>query len=135
MNENNVSVSFYFENYDWEESTHRIVERETRKITAFISIGIIFIGLIGHWLTIIVLGQKRFRKNPSHVYLLCLALNDSFFLCMHFFEDTIKSLNESYSKQFDAMNPILVNFMVRLNILENFEIACRLINYLRNVLR
>jgi len=135
MIENNLSFSFYFDNYDWEENTHQSVQRETRKITAFISIGIICIGLIGHWLTIIVFGQKRFRKNPSNIYLLCLALNDSFFLCIHFFEDTIKSLNDSYSKQFDKMNPILVDFLERLNILERFEITCRLINYLRNVLR
>jgi hypothetical protein len=57
-----------------------------RKINIIIAILIVISGLIGHFLTILVYIQKRFRLNSSNVYLLCLALIDGTFLIIHLIE-------------------------------------------------
>ena len=102
---------------------------KSRKINSFISLAFILIGLIGHSLTIYVFVQKRFRKNSSNVYLLCLAINDALFLIIHFFEDTIKTFKEFYLKENHQ------NVLHAINITDRFVLACYLINYLRYVLR
>jgi len=56
------------------------------KINIFSTLIMITVGLVGNSLTLFVFGQSKFRTNPSHVYLLCLAVNDSLFLIIHFFE-------------------------------------------------
>jgi hypothetical protein len=63
-----------------------ILLENTRRINVMSTIIFTLIGLIGHFLTIFVFAQKRFRKNSSNVYLLCLAINDAFYLIIHFFE-------------------------------------------------
>ncbi len=99
-------------------------------INLYLTIFFIIIGLIGHFLTIFVFGQKRFRKNSSNVYLLFLALNDSVFLILHFFEDSIKSYIAIYSTGEQE------GFFISLiNIIDQFDVACKLINYLRYVTR
>ena len=78
-------------------------------------------GLLGHSLTIYVFAQKRFRKNSSNVFLLCLAINDGLYLITHFFEDTIRSTYIHANNQF--------------NLIDQYNIACQLINYFRYILR
>lgn len=55
----------------------------SRKANIFGTVVVSLVGLIGHFLIILVFGQKRFRTNSCNVYLLCLALNDSMFLIVH----------------------------------------------------
>jgi len=80
------------------------------QIYLILTIIIIIFGLIGHSLTIFVYSQNRFRRNSSNIYFLCLALNDSAYLIVHF----------------------LIQFS---SLIDTFEMTCRLINYLNNVLR
>jgi hypothetical protein len=80
------------------------------QIYLILTIIIIIFGLIGHSLTIFVYSQNRFRRNSSNIYFLCLALNDSAYLIVHF----------------------LIQFS---SLIDRFEMTCRLINYLNNVLR
>jgi hypothetical protein len=47
---------------------------------------IIVFGLLSNMLGIVFFMKKRFLTNSIHVYLLCLAVNDSLFLMTHFLE-------------------------------------------------
>lgn len=102
---------------------------ESRKINIFASSIAILIGLVGNLLTIFVFGQKKARINSSHVYLLVLAINDSFFLVIHFFEDTIRTYLDIYKDQAPSC------LLSLLNITDHHEATCKMINYLRNFLR
>jgi len=100
------------------------------KINICSTIIITIIGLIGHFLTLFVYSQKRFRLNSSNIYLFCLAINDSLFLIIHFFEDTIRSIKLNYT--FSASFNLFIN---RINIVDNSSIICWISNYLRYTLR
>ncbi len=63
-------------------SAEKLLEK-SRKANIFGTVVVSLVGLIGHFLIILVFGQKRFRTNSCNVYLLCLALNDSMFLIVH----------------------------------------------------
>ena len=76
------------------------VLKKCRQINVFSTIVIIFIGLIGNFITIIVFAHQKFRVNSSNVYLLCLAVNDSLFLIIHFFENTVKTYQQLYLNLF-----------------------------------
>lgn len=102
-----------------------------RQINMYSTILIMFIGLIGHLLTILVYSKQKFRTNSNHIYLLWLALNHILFLFVHFFEDTIRSYQDIYSNEFLSS----FNFMKSINIIDNYETSCILINYFRYVLR
>lgn len=65
--------------------------------------------------------QREFRTSSIHVYLWTLALIDNSFLVLHIFEDTIKDLD--------------YNQIQLLNIIDKYELACRLINYFKYVAR
>lgn len=97
------------------DSYHLILFLNKIKTIAFLIV--FLIGLIGNSLTIFVFGQKRFRININNVYLLCLSLNDSFYLIIHFFEDTIINMNRTFS------------------IINENEFFCKLTQYFRYVLR
>lgn len=135
----------------------------TRKINIYITILIIVIGLVGNGLAVFVFAQKRFRIHSSSVYLLCLCLSDGLFLMMHFFEDTIRTYIDvyyqdwrnsvSYSCRYMFAEHPNVNFslnqksqsymnvnlnkslLVFINITDQFDVACRFVNYLRYFLR
>ena len=83
-----------------ESSDHDLLSNyfleQTRKINIFSIMIILFIGLIGNFLTIFVFSQNRFRTNSSNVYLLCLAIVDAAFLILHLFEDTVRTYNDIY---------------------------------------
>lgn len=102
---------------------------ESRKIYLLITLMLIVLGLIGHTITIFVFSQKRFRNNSSNVYLLCLAINDGIYLISHMFEDTVRTY--IYLNQQNKMSEIILS----LNIIDKYNLACLLINYLRYVLR
>lgn len=100
-----------------------------RKINLYITLVLMVIGTMGHSLTIFVFLQKRFRKNSSNVYFLCLAINDALFLVTHFFEDSVRTFKDIYLK--DSFNELFNLF----NITDRFILACYLVNYLRYVFR
>jgi len=68
-----------------------------QEINLFFSLFIILAGLIGHYLTIFVFAQSRFRKNSTNVYLLCLAINNSIYLKIHLVEDIFKTIKFLYN--------------------------------------
>jgi hypothetical protein len=104
-----------------------------RKINLFLTIFLIVFGLVGHSLTVFVFAQKRFRKNSSNVYFLCLALVDAMYLVVHFFKNTIRTYFDIYSPEDSSYEGN--SFVHSINLIDRFEFTCRLINYLRNVLR
>ena len=104
----------------------------SRKVNLFLTLFLIVFGLIGHTLTILVYAQKRFRRNSSNVYLLCLAIVDSLYLIVHFFKNTKPAYLDIYSSVVDSNIGQLIQLI---NLIDRFDFACRLINYLRNVLR
>lgn len=118
-------------------SSYRALE-QSRKINIFATIFFITVGLIGNSLILIVFGRRRFRKNSSNVFLLCLAFNDSLFLLLHFFENTIRAFDYIYliGHPLDTSSSrFLFKFVNFLNITDKYEFTCRTINYLRHVLR
>jgi len=100
---------------------------EAKKINTFITICIIIIGLIGNCLTVIIYGQKKNRKNSSYIYLLCLAINDTLFLVVHFYEDTIRNLK---SNNFNFKQEI-IEFINKFDIIVQNDLTCKFVNYLR----
>ncbi len=82
-------------------STFEIEESEkfltkAQKLNIVLTICITTIGLIGNSITVIIYGQKKYRKNSSNVFILCLAINDSLFLVVHFFEDTLRNIKSNF---------------------------------------
>jgi hypothetical protein len=112
----------YFSEYAYSVS---ILEK-IRKLNVILTLIISIIGLFGHLLTIFVFSQKRFRKNSSNIFLLCLAINDGFYLITHFFEDSIRT----YVQINDFPNN-----QIHFNLIDQYNIACQLINYFRYILR
>ena len=111
----------------------------SRKINIFASILFILIGLVGNFFTIFIFSQKRFRTNSNNIFLLCLSINDSFFLIIHLFEDTFRTYTEMYiheEKATDFKGKFLLDTIVNfVNITDKSNVTCMLINYLRYVLR
>lgn len=109
----------------------------SRKINIFLTMLILAFGLVGNVLIFLVFCQKRFRKNSSNVFLLCLALNDSLFLVIHFFENTIRSIHYVYligDQNHGEIHKRFSQLIQLLNITDNFDLGCRFINYLRQVI-
>ena len=94
------------------------------KINVIISILIVCIGLIGNTLSLIIYGQSKYRLNSSHVFIFILAIIDSLFLIVHFFEDTLKNIVKYYLLD--------INYF---NIIDTNKEICILTNYMRYVLR
>ena len=99
-----------------------------RQINISLSVFLVLIGIIGNCLIIYVYSQSRFRKNSNNVYLLLLSINNSFYLIVHFFEDTIRSY-------IYLDNLKRLEFLDSLNLLDQSDLACSLFNYIRYVLR
>ena len=101
----------------------------SKKFNIFLGLIVILIGLIGNILLLIVLIQKKFRKNSSHVYLLCLCINDSLFLIVQFFEDIVRTFKDVYPE-------LTYSFSFKfINLVNENNFTCRLMNFLRNSLR
>lgn len=102
----------------------------SRTVNFYLTLLFIIIGLFGNFLTIFVFVQNRFRKNSSNVYLLCLAINDSVYLVVHFFEDTVKNYKSLYS---DDKNFSI--FLYLFDLVDSYDFVCKSFSYLRYVLR
>ena len=106
----------------------------SRKINILCTFIIACFGILGHVLTIFVYSRKKFNKNSSHVYLYCLAINDSIFLVIHFFEDTVRSLQNVFQQPISNLDNFK-QFFKFLNITDKCSLTCIVINYLRYYLR
>jgi hypothetical protein len=100
---------------------------QSKKVSIYANLWVILIGLLGNFLTITIFIQPKFRTNSSHVFLLWLAGNDSVYLIIHLFEDTLQKHADIFTSQ--------KGFISILNIVHKNDLACRLVHYLRNVLR
>jgi hypothetical protein len=78
--------------------------------------------------------KKRFRIKPASVYLFCLSINDTLFLLIHSFEDTLRTFNDVYfqSTRNESSFSLFIN---SINIIDNYNYACIIGNYLRYTLR
>lgn len=114
-----------------------MILENTMKINIYTSLFIFLIGIIGHSITIFLFSRKRFRLNSSHIYLFCIAVTDSLFLFVHFFEDTIRTSINVYSNEniTNDFNLFIFSSIQVINIADNFDTPCKLINYFRYVLR
>ncbi len=91
-------------------------------LSLIFSLILIVAGLIGNSIIIFVFSQKRFRKNSSSIYLLCLAVNDSFYLLTYFSQNTLKTYREIHS-----IKPS--------NLIGEYDTSCRLLHYFQFILR
>jgi len=127
------NISFFLNNnltyiHEVEESVK--FHTKTQKFNTLLTICIIIIGLIGNFLTVFIYGQKKYRKNSSNVFLLCLAINDSLFLVVHFFEDIIHNLKSYFDLELEK-----IQFINKIDFISQNDLACKLANYLRYSLR
>jgi len=106
-----------------------------RKYGFIFTMFLLFIGIVGHFLTIFVFAQSRFRRNSSNVYFLCLAINDLLYLVIHFFKDSIKTYIEVYLPTTTSKSDNEHDFIFKLNLTDEYDLSCRLINYFRYVIR
>jgi hypothetical protein len=125
LNDETISNDFLYEN------SFKILV-SCKKINITLITVIILVGFIGNCLTLFVYSQKRFRTNSSTVFLLCLALNDTLFLIVHFFEDTIRTYIDIHFNKSDSARLYIFQYF---NLTSKSQFACVLFNYLRNVLR
>jgi hypothetical protein len=101
-----------------------------RKLNILFTTLFIFIGLIGNFLTIYIFSHKKNRNNSSNIFLLCLALNDSLYLVIHFFENTLTNLQQIYHE-----DKFLYNLIQTVNLSDKFVFSCIIFSYFRYVLR
>lgn len=136
LKNNNLSINIVGNELNYLRSFQMLeIARELSIYTTFF---LVLIGLIGNFLIIFVFCQSRFRSNSSNVYLLCLAVNDSLFLLVHLIEDTVKNYERMFIHDNSHSNNSTNSFeffFILLNITNRYDVACRLINYLRYVLR
>ena len=118
----------------------------TQKINIICTILIILVGLVGNALAVCVFAHKKFRSHSSSIYMLCLAISDGLFLLVHFFEDTLRTYIDVYlngndngidaeCKSDDDPHPIAHSVLRLINITDQFDATCRLVNYFRYFLR
>jgi hypothetical protein len=105
-----------------------VLMKVVNQVNGPISFGIVLIGLLSNFFVILIYRQSKSRTNPSHVYLLCAAINDSLFLVVHQFEHVFKIIKDAYSLEDSSLFDFL-------NFIDKSEFACKLFNYLRYVLR
>jgi hypothetical protein len=120
-----LNISLLKNDTDEREESEKFLT-DAKKINTFITICIIIIGLIGNCLTVIIYGQKKNRKNSSNIYLLCLAINDTLFLFVHFYEDTVRNLKSNFD-----FKPEIIQFINKIDIIVQNDLTCKFVNYLR----
>ena len=138
------SGKYYVDNSTADWRTH-LDRSETflvvsRKANICATLSFILFGLIGNILLISVFLNRKFRINSSNVYLLSLAVNNTLFLVIHL-EETFKSFVDVFGDfgQDDVTTRYYYDYFyklaLKLNLTDNFSVACRSFNFLRYVLR
>ena len=102
-------------------------------LNIFFTIVFIFIGLCGNFITLLVYSQSKNRVNSSNIFISCLAIFESTFLILHFFEDTIRTIRNT--KRLFQNNIDIYDLIEKLNIIDNNYLMCSISNYLRYTIR
>jgi hypothetical protein len=102
-------------------------------LNIFFTIVFIFIGLCGNFITLLVYSQSKNRVNSSNIFISCLAIFESAFLILHFFEDTIRTIRNT--KRLFQNNIDIYDLIEKLNIIDNNYLMCSISNYLRYTIR
>ena len=104
-------------------------------LNIFFTIVFIFIGLCGNFITLLVYGQSKNRVNASNIFISCLAIFESVYLILHFFEDTIRTIISTKRLLQNNIDLDNYDFIEKLNIIDNNYLMCSLFNYLRYTFR
>jgi hypothetical protein len=106
-------------------------------LNIFFTIVFIFIGLCGNFITLLVYSQSKNRVNSSNIFISCLAIFESAFLILHFFEDTIRTIRNTKRLLQEKISIDLDNYdlIEKLNIIDNNYLMCSISNYLRYTIR
>ena len=104
-------------------------------LNIFFTIVFILIGLCGNFITLLVYGQSKNRVNASNIFISCLAIFESVFLILHFFEDTIRTIISTKRLLQNNIDLDNYDFIEKLNIIDNNYLMCSLFNYLRYTFR
>jgi uncharacterized membrane protein YqjE len=102
-------------------------------LNIFFTIVFIFIGLCGNFIILIVYSQSKNRVNASNIFIFCLAIFESIFLMLHFFEDTIRTIRNT--KRLFQNNIDNYDLIEKLNVIDNNYLMCSISNYLRYTIR
>lgn len=116
-----MEIEFEMDNNSTNEHLINLFDKIST-VSLSVSSILVILGILGNSLTIFIFSQKRFRKNSSSVYLLCLAINDNIYLVIYFCEEIIKNLNYVYSINLIPISEVSLAF-------------CRLVNYFKYSLR
>lgn len=99
----------------------------TANIKTILLIFLSLFGILGNLIISIIFLRKRYRRDSSYIYMICLAVNDNLFLLIH--------LSEDFFQSFELFVDETINLVPILNIVNKSDLACRLVNYFRNVFR
>jgi hypothetical protein len=102
-------------------------------LNIFFTIALIFIGLCGNFIILIVYSQSKNRVNASNIFIFCLAIFESVFLMLHFFDDTIRTIKNT--KRLFQNNIDNIDFIEKFNIIDNNYLMCSISNYLKYTIR
>jgi hypothetical protein len=102
-------------------------------LNIFFTIVFIFIGLCGNFIILIVYSQSKNRVNASNIFIFCLAIFESIFLMLHFFEDTIRTIRNT--KRLFQNNIDNYDLIEKLNFIDNNYLMCSISNYLKYTIR
>ena len=119
-------------NYELDDDYMKFLEI-SMILNIFFTIVFIIIGLCGNFITLLVYGQSKNRVNASNIFISCLAIFESVFLILHFFEDTIRTIRNT--KRLFQNNIDNYDLIEKLNIIDNNYLMCSISNYLRYTIR
>jgi hypothetical protein len=123
-------------NYELDDDHMKFLEI-SMILNLFFTIVFIFIGLCGNFITLLVYSQSKNRVNSSNIFISCLAIFESAFLILHFFEDTIRTIRNTKRLLQEKISIDLDNYdlIEKLNIIDNNYLMCSISNYLRYTIR
>ena len=123
-------------NYELDDDYMKFLEI-SMILNIFFTIVFIFIGLCGNFITLLVYSQSKNRVNSSNIFISCLAIFESAFLILHFFEDTIRTIRNTKRLLQEKISIDLDNYdlIEKLNIIDNNYLMCSISNYLRYTIR
>jgi hypothetical protein len=121
-------------NYELDDDYMKFLEI-SMILNIFFTIVFIIIGLCGNFITLLVYGQSKNRVNASNIFISCLAIFESVFLILHFFEDTIRTIISTKRLLQNNIDLDNYDFIEKLNIIDNNYLMCSLFNYLRYTFR
>jgi hypothetical protein len=105
---------------------------------------ICFIGVFVNAIAFYIFCSKKLRSNSVNIYLMFLVASDGLFLCIHFSEDTLRTLNDMINgnpigitsdSENNPVPPAIEGIISYLIISDLTTWTCRIVQYIRYVLR